>query len=273
MDDWIPNDIFIDPNINWDEVNWDQLDDDFHQSNKADKIIIQDNGINLEAISIETDHEINKAMKEEPIDEQNSFNSLSSSEQLLPVVVNHQQTNCLSDQENTDKLEIMLSPLESSTSSSSVTNTNTYQFCYTYQLVPQLAHPNNYWDQSNNKKEAQIITITDTFPIPTPTSVLTIKDQQKLTSSNYGRWTEKEHMIFLQGLNMFGSGNWTEISTLLGGTRTPTQVASHAKKYFKKILKEEEIARTTSENNNNKKLNKSINDIRVREDGSVSFLD
>ncbi|XP_060974275.1 uncharacterized protein LOC133039401 [Cannabis sativa] len=164
-------------------------------------------------------------------------------------------------------------------------NQQPYQFCYTPQLVPKLTYPTDYyldyssesgWDQSNNKQDAQMVTTTHTFPILTHTPAPAIEYQQqetlstrkrKSTSSNHGRWTVKEHMIFLQGMSKFGSGNWTEISTLLGGTRTPVQVASHAQKYFNKMEKEKQIAETTSENKK-KKLNKSINDIRLREDGT-----
>ncbi|KAK9785854.1 hypothetical protein WJX73_003112 [Symbiochloris irregularis] len=46
-------------------------------------------------------------------------------------------------------------------------------------------------------------------------------------------WTEDEHIRFLQGLNTFGKGKWRQIArTSLLGSKTPTQVASHAQKYF-----------------------------------------
>ncbi|XP_073271174.1 transcription factor MYB1R1-like [Primulina huaijiensis] len=45
-------------------------------------------------------------------------------------------------------------------------------------------------------------------------------------------WTEEEHKLFLYGLQKVGKGNWRGISRDYVKTRTPTQVASHAQKYF-----------------------------------------
>ncbi|CAK9320466.1 unnamed protein product [Citrullus colocynthis] len=45
-------------------------------------------------------------------------------------------------------------------------------------------------------------------------------------------WTKKEHQLFLLGLKKFGKGDWRSISRNVVITRTPTQVASHAQKYF-----------------------------------------
>ncbi|XP_015079146.1 transcription factor MYB1R1 [Solanum pennellii] len=57
--------------------------------------------------------------------------------------------------------------------------------------------------------------------------------------SNSGRerkrgvpWTEEEHKLFLLGLQKVGKGDWRGISRNFVKTRTPTQVASHAQKYF-----------------------------------------
>ncbi|GLT39869.1 hypothetical protein SLA2020_140360 [Shorea laevis] len=45
-------------------------------------------------------------------------------------------------------------------------------------------------------------------------------------------WTPDEHKIFLAGLQALGRGAWKEISKNFVITRSPTQVASHAQKYF-----------------------------------------
>ncbi|GFP97700.1 transcription factor myb1r1 [Phtheirospermum japonicum] len=45
-------------------------------------------------------------------------------------------------------------------------------------------------------------------------------------------WSEEEHKLFLLGLQNIGRGDWRGISRNFVKTRTPTQVASHAQKYF-----------------------------------------
>ncbi|XP_078448567.1 duplicated homeodomain-like superfamily protein [Wolffia australiana] len=45
-------------------------------------------------------------------------------------------------------------------------------------------------------------------------------------------WTEEEHRLFLLGLDKYGKGDWRSISRNFVISRTPTQVASHAQKYF-----------------------------------------
>ncbi|KAF6146160.1 hypothetical protein GIB67_015598 [Kingdonia uniflora] len=45
-------------------------------------------------------------------------------------------------------------------------------------------------------------------------------------------WTEDEHRMFLLGLQKLGKGDWRGIARNYVISRTPTQVASHAQKYF-----------------------------------------
>ncbi|CAA2973886.1 transcription factor MYB1R1 isoform X2 [Olea europaea subsp. europaea] len=45
-------------------------------------------------------------------------------------------------------------------------------------------------------------------------------------------WTEEEHRMFLLGLQKLGKGDWRGIARNFVISRSPTQVASHAQKYF-----------------------------------------
>ncbi|KAA0037348.1 transcription factor DIVARICATA [Cucumis melo var. makuwa] len=49
-------------------------------------------------------------------------------------------------------------------------------------------------------------------------------------------WTEEEHKQFLRGLLKYGKGDWRNISRNFVNSKTPTQVASHAQKYFMRQL-------------------------------------
>lgn len=65
-------------------------------------------------------------------------------------------------------------------------------------------------------------------------------------------WTQEEHRLFLLGLTQYGKGDWRNISRKFVISRTPTQVASHAQKYF---------IRLNSLNGNHDRRRTSIHDI------------
>ncbi|KAL2335938.1 hypothetical protein Fmac_010384 [Flemingia macrophylla] len=49
------------------------------------------------------------------------------------------------------------------------------------------------------------------------------------------RWTEVEHKLFLLGLEKCGKGDWVNISRRYVKTKTSTQIASHAQKYYLRL--------------------------------------
>ncbi|GAV91369.1 Myb_DNA-binding domain-containing protein [Cephalotus follicularis] len=59
-------------------------------------------------------------------------------------------------------------------------------------------------------------------------------------------WTEEEHKLFLLGLQKVGKGDWRGISRNFVKTRTPTQVASHAQKYFLRRINQNRRRRRSS---------------------------
>ncbi|XP_060212043.1 transcription factor MYB1R1-like [Lycium barbarum] len=54
------------------------------------------------------------------------------------------------------------------------------------------------------------------------------------------RWSEDEHKAFLIGLENLGRGNWAAIAKKFVPSRTHTQVASHAQKYFARLEAEKD---------------------------------
>ena len=51
-----------------------------------------------------------------------------------------------------------------------------------------------------------------------------------------GRWNPLEHEQFLQGLEIFKGTAWGDIAKLIG-TRSSTQVRTHAQKFFTKLAR------------------------------------
>ncbi|VVB17239.1 unnamed protein product [Arabis nemorensis] len=58
------------------------------------------------------------------------------------------------------------------------------------------------------------------------------KSREKEKKNKGIAWSEVEHRKFLKGLKKYGKGDWKSISRNFVPTRTSTQVASHAQKYF-----------------------------------------
>ncbi|XP_060170042.1 transcription factor SRM1-like [Lycium barbarum] len=59
-------------------------------------------------------------------------------------------------------------------------------------------------------------------------------------------WTAEEHRSFLQGLEKYGKGDWRGISRNCVRSRTPTQVASHAQKFFIRLNNNDKSKRRSS---------------------------
>lgn len=78
--------------------------------------------------------------------------------------------------------------------------------------------------------------------------------------TNYGRWTEREHSAFVEGLRKYGR-DWKKIGALIK-TRTGVQIRTHAQKYFMKLreanssevaLNGEDLAENLVYDSNNRK--------------------
>ncbi|XP_019192025.1 PREDICTED: protein REVEILLE 6 [Ipomoea nil] len=73
-----------------------------------------------------------------------------------------------------------------------------------------------------------------------------LSDDSNRTRKKGTSWTEDEHRSFLIGLEKLGKGDWRGISRTYVPSRTPTQVASHAQKYFIRISSNDKKKRRTS---------------------------
>lgn len=56
--------------------------------------------------------------------------------------------------------------------------------------------------------------------------------KQKMENEMINSWNLKWCRLFLVGMEIYGKSNWREIAKRVVMTKTPSQVASHAQKYF-----------------------------------------
>ncbi|KAF0926703.1 hypothetical protein E2562_027138 [Oryza meyeriana var. granulata] len=104
--------------------------------------------------------------------------------------------------------------------------------------------------QASSPSLASLLSPSSSPPLPSPSSLLLSIDEGcerppdgYLSDGPHGAatmrerkkgvpWSEQEHRLFLAGLEKLGKGDWRGISRSFVTTRTPTQVASHAQKFF-----------------------------------------
>lgn len=74
------------------------------------------------------------------------------------------------------------------------------------------------------------------------------------------KWSVDEHALFVEGLATFGKGKWKNISRFMK-TRTPTQVASHAQKYFERQKRRRASSSSSLSSMDNHNFRRSIFDV------------
>ncbi|KAJ0704817.1 putative transcription factor MYB-related family [Helianthus annuus] len=82
-------------------------------------------------------------------------------------------------------------------------------------------------------------------------------------------WSVEEHKRFLQGLEIYGKGDWRSISRMMVVTRTATQVASHAQKYFLRQASLKEDYNKEENRKRKKRKRSSIHDITTADASMV----
>ncbi|KAL4294743.1 hypothetical protein AHAS_Ahas18G0258600 [Arachis hypogaea] len=93
--------------------------------------------------------------------------------------------------------------------------------------LSQYVHPQ---DDSNNNKDAAFSTTG--YASTDDAAPHNFGKNRERERKRGVQWTEEEHKLFLVGLQKVRKGDWRGISRNYVKTRTPTQVASHAQKYF-----------------------------------------
>ncbi|EFC49197.1 SANT domain-containing protein [Naegleria gruberi] len=131
--------------------------------------------------------------------------------------------------------------------------------------------------KSKKKQDETLLEVPSVESLTTSTttaSASTTTEDKPATKKPYKQgWTKEEHILFLKGLELHGKGSWKEISAIVG-TRSPTQIQSHAQKYFLRQkqqkknkrsihdftmddMKKQDSVEEVEENNHKRKRNKS----------------
>ena len=63
------------------------------------------------------------------------------------------------------------------------------------------------------------------------------KNKKESNSSLQGRWTNEEHKLFVEGIRLF-KRDWRSIENHIG-TRTCSQIRSHAQKYYMRLERQQ----------------------------------
>ncbi|TYZ61264.1 hypothetical protein PybrP1_004434 [[Pythium] brassicae (nom. inval.)] len=108
-----------------------------------------------------------------------------------------------------------------------------HQYSYHYQDQHQhhYVQHDQELDEQYDEQQAQQLPPPQAPPPPLP-----LPPRRKSREPATGRWNAEEHKVFLKGLERFQGPAWGEIARLIG-TRTSTQVRTHAQKFFAKLAR------------------------------------
>ncbi|WJX23943.1 hypothetical protein P8452_13112 [Trifolium repens] len=105
---------------------------------------------------------------------------------------------------------------------------------YMYNFNTQMLYNEYYNNNNNNIREVQ--NQAESVSISGLDQAIQQEEQaqEQQQRRKVFHWTNEEHMLFLEGLQVCKKGKWKEISQKYVKTKTSTQIASHAQKYFKR---------------------------------------